>query len=214
MADTPYEGIEDVEVRNHSSRVIPLWVNGRPAYKLAISPSELDFGNGTVGITSQPMAIELTNRGFQHIDMQGISITGAEFKIISDLPTRLRIDESVLIQVVFTPITFSESVGTLHVDVGGGITYDIPLKGNGVWNHVAVVDRMLSGLWGFIQRSVQPALVDVGPQLSLSNTSLLFRDQVEVGQQSPIMTVVITNPGNRDLVLGDLLITGDFEIVT
>ena len=208
-----YVGIEDFVVRNHSSRVIPLWVNGRPALKLTLEPKGLDFGGNIVGLPSEPMKLTITNIGFADITFGTARMSNPEFELLVALPEVLKVNESLDLFVVYTPVDYVASTGVLYLDLGGGVVYEVELKGLGSWDHTQAVNTMLLNLWGFLQRSVRPALVTSGPQMSLSNTSVQFADPVEVGAESPEMTVTISNAGNKDLVIGDLLISGDYEII-
>lgn len=208
-----YVGIEDIVVRNHSSRVIPLWVNGRPALMLTLDPKRLDFGGNTIGQPSEPMKLTITNIGFSDITFGTARMSNPEFELLVALPEVLKVNESLDLFVVYTPVDYVASTGVLYLDLGGGVVYEVELKGLGTWDHTKAVESMLLNLWGFIQRSVRPALVTPGPQVSLSNTSVQFADPVEVGAESPVITVTISNAGNEDLVIGDLLISGDYEII-
>lgn len=213
MTEIEYTGINDVVVRNHSSRVIPLWVNGKPPFRLVVSPTELAFGGHTIGVPSEPMMVILTNDGFNPLPIVSVVLEGKNYSLTGTVPKVVPVGFSVSLGVVFTPEDFFESLGTLTVDLGDNGKHVIPLTGAGAWDHTKAVDSMIAGLWAFIKRTVRPALTNDGPILSLSSSAVVFREGVEVGEQSEIMTITISNTGNRDLEIGDLLITGDFEIL-
>lgn len=85
---------------------------------------------------------------------------------------------------------------------------------SGNWNHIADINGMLNSLWGFLQRSVRPALNgESGPSLSVPTTSVVFASQVDVGKESEIYNLVLTNTGDAELVLTDPIVDGDFKIV-
>ena len=118
----------------------------------------------------------------------------------------------MILPVSFQPNSYGLLAAILKVDAGIGGTYQFRLLGQGVWDHVGAVTDMLNNLWDFLQRSVQPAIVDSGPLLSLSNTSVDFTE-VNVDSSSNIFTYTITNAGNQPLIIDDISISGDFEIV-
>ena len=197
---------------NHSSREIPLWQKGKPPYGLTIPKEQLFFGGLVLGM-SKTNNLELINTGIKPLEISSITLNGAGFRLPTDLPKIIYPGKSVILPVSFQPMSYGLLAAILKVDAGIGGTYQFRLLGQGVWDHVAAVTDMLDGLWEFLQRSVQPAIVSTGPALSLSNTSVEFTTDVTVDSQSDIMTYTISNAGNQPLIIDNLSISGDFEIV-
>ena len=196
---------------NHSSREIPLWQKGKPPYGLTIPKEQLYFGGLVLGL-SKTNNLELTNTGIKPLEIRSITLNGAGFSLPEDLPTIVYPDRSAILPVTLQPQSYGMLAAILRVDAGIGGTYQFHLLGQGVWDHVNAVTDMLNNLWGFLQRSVQPAIVSSGPALSLSNTSVDFIE-VDVDSSSSIHTYTISNAGNQPLIIDDISISGDFEIV-
>lgn len=194
---------------NHSSRV---FVN---SLGISVLPTLLTFPSITVNQESEEQSSVVRNSGIRNLTINDISKSG-QFDFTSDCPEVLGPGESCTINVKFVPTIVGAAAGSITVRTNGG-TRQIRLLGNaladsGNWDHIADIDGMLNSLWGFLQRSVQPAIVDSGPLLSLSNTSVDFTE-VNVDSSSNIFTYTITNAGNQPLIIDDISISGDFEIV-
>ena len=196
---------------NHSSREIPLWQKGKPPYGLTIPKEQLFFGSVVFGLV-KTNNLELTNTGIKPLQIRSITLNGAGYVLPEELPKIIYPGKSVILPVSFQPNSYGLLAAILKVDAGIGGTYQFRLLGQGVWDHVGAVTDMLNSLWGFLQRSVQPAIVDSGPSLSLSNTSVDFTE-VNVDSSSNIFIYTITNAGNQPLIIDDISISGDFEIV-
>jgi len=156
--------------------------------------------------------LELTNTGIKPLQISSITLNGAGYTLPEELPKIIYPGKSVILPVSFQPNSYGLLAAILKVDAGIGGTYQFRLLGQGIWDHVGAVTDMLNNLWGFLQRSVQPAIVDSGPLLSLSNTSVDFTE-VNVDSSSNIFTYTITNAGNQPLIIESFSISGDFEIV-
>ena len=197
---------------NHSSREIPLWQKGKPPYSLTVLKEQLYFG-GTVLGRSKTNNLELINTGIKPLQINGITVNGAGYILPQDLPTVIYPGKSVVLPVRFRPMSYGILVATLQVDAGMGGIHKFRLLGQGAWDHVNVVTGMLNNLWGFLQRSVQPAITTNGPILSVSNTSIEFVGTINVGETSDIRTLIISNAGNEPLIIDNLSVSGEFEIV-
>lgn len=198
---------------NHSSRV---FVN---SLGISVLPTLLTFPSITVNQESEEQSSVVRNSGIRDLTISDISKSG-QFDFTSDCPEVLGPGESCTINVKFVPTIVGAAAGSITVRTNGG-TRQIRLLGNaladsGNWDHIADIDGMLNSLWGFLQRSVRPALkgeVVSGPSLSVPTTSVVFASQVDVGEESEIYTLVLTNTGDAELVLTDPIVDGDFEIV-
>ena len=190
----------------------------RKAYDLTFTPPSAIFPDTPVWTISDPIVFKVTNSGWMDIPILGISVSGP-YQVLAVVPSSLAPGESLSVEVRQKPLDLGVLSGHLMVDTGtkaGGV-YRATLSGQGaenpdVWDHTADVDAMLAGLWGFLQRSVQPAIVTSGPLLSLSNTSVDFTE-VNVDSSSDIHAYTITNAGNQPLIIDDISISGDFETV-
>lgn len=198
---------------NHSSRV---FLN---SLGISVLPTLLTFPSITVNQESEEQSSVVRNSGIRDLTISDISKSG-QFDFTSDCPEVLGPGESCTINVKFVPTIVGAAAGSITVRTNGG-TRQIRLLGNaladsGNWDHIADIDGMLNSLWGFLQRSVRPALkgeVESGPSLSVPTTSVVFASQVDVGEESEIYTLVLTNTGDAELVLTDPIVDGDFEIV-
>ena len=196
---------------NHSSRV---FVN---SLGISVLPTLLTFPSITVNQESEEQSSVVRNSGIRDLTISDISKSG-QFDFTSDCPEVLGPGESCTINVKFVPTIVGAAAGSITVRTNGG-TRQIRLLGNaladsGNWDHIADIDGMLNSLWGFLQRSVRPALKgESGPSLSVPTTSVVFASQVDVGEESEIYTLVLTNTGDAELVLTDPIVDGDFEIV-
>ena len=197
---------------NHSSREIPLWQKGKAPYGLTIPKELLYFGGMVLGMVKVNQ-VKLINTGIKPLDISEITLNGAGFSIPADYPKIIYPNTSVILPITFQPTEYGLSAAILRIDAGNGGVYQFRLLGQGIWDHVTAVTDMLDGLWEFLQRSVQPAIVSSGPALSLSNTSVEFTTDVTVDSQSDIVTYTISNAGNQPLIIDNLSISGDFEIV-
>jgi len=197
---------------NHSSREIPLWQKGKAPYGLTIPKELLYFGGMVLGMVKVKQ-VELINTGIKPLDISEITLNGTGFSMPADYPKIIYPNTSVILPITFQPTEYGLSAAILRIDAGNGGVYQFRLLGQGIWDHVTAVTDMLDGLWEFLQRSVQPAIVSSGPALSLSNTSVEFTTDVTVDSQSDILTYTISNAGNQPLIIDNLSISGDFEIV-
>ena len=203
---------KDNPLVNHSSREIPLWQKGKGPYGLTIPKELLYFGDIVVGMVKVNQ-VELINIGFKPLYISEITLNGAGYSMPADYPKIIYPNTSVILPITFQPTDYGLSAAILRIDAGNGGVYQFSLLGQGIWDHVTAVTNMLDGLWEFLQRSVQPAIVSTGPALSLSNTSVEFTTDVMVDSQSDIVTYTISNAGNQPLIIDNLSISGDFEIV-
>lgn len=200
--------------REHSSRVIPLWVNGAPPHKLGISPEILDFGGQLLNGQTVPLTIILTNTGFMPLDITSVALVGAAFSMQPVAARTLEPGQILAIPIVFAPTDIGLSQGTLTISIAELGIRTVAIKGTGTWDYIAQVDTAINRLWGFLQRAVRPALTDSGPIISLPNTSIEFATEVPVGDDSELFLYTISNVGSQNVVLDNLQVTGDFVLVT
>lgn len=200
--------------RDHSSRVVPLWVNGSPPLEMSLSEHTLAFGGRLVGTPSEPMVLIITNTGFKPLNIESILIDGDAFSIADFVPRVLEANKILAVPVIYRPPVFGVNYGTLVITTKEGITKQVRLLGAGIWDYVNAVNASIEKLWGFLQRATRPALTTNGPIIDLSNTGVEFKDEVPVGDDSVEFVYVISNAGNQPLIVDNFHVTGDFELVT
>ena len=100
-----------------------------------ISPANLAFGNETVGITSSPQMVTLTNIGNLPFDMNSIQINGAnsaDFGQTNNCPASLAANGNCTINVTFTPTALgNDSASLIVTDSAQGGMQTVPLTGTG-----------------------------------------------------------------------------------
>ena len=101
-----------------------------------VSPSALDFGDQTVGTTSDPQTATITNTGSAELRIFGVGISGpnwGDFAATSTCGSRLAPGGSCTIDVTFTPGARGHRHASLKiVDDGGASPQAVPLAGTGV----------------------------------------------------------------------------------
>jgi hypothetical protein len=88
-----------------------------------LSPRSLAFGNQTVGTTSAPQAVTVTNTGSAAVPITSITFTGpnhAEFAKTKTCGASLAVAASCTISVSFKPTSTGAKKATLNVNAGGG----------------------------------------------------------------------------------------------
>lgn len=216
MAQYPYVPLDQFALENpllnHSSRVIPEWIDGRPQFKLDVSPNPVTFGPVTVDELSPNLVVEVTNNGFDVLTILAMGVD-QPFILGSQPPRKILPGQTIQVLIRILPTDFGLLMGNFNITTSEIGVQKIVMLAQGVWDHVDHTKGMLNGLWEFIKRSVQPPLVTNGPELSLPQPALLFKDPVLVGTASQVMTASISNVGNQPLIISEPVVLGDFEIV-
>jgi len=151
----------------------------------SLSPSSLNFGNQTVGITSSPQNVTLTNNGNINLTISLIQITGTnsgDFNQTNNCPSSLRPNNSCKIGVTFTPTT----TGTRNAAVS--VTDNAPGS----------------------PQSASLTGVGVLPAVTFSPTSLTFPTQL-VFTTSKAQPVKLTNTGAGVLLITKISVTVQFK---
>lgn len=152
---------------------------------MSVSPSWVDFGYVDVGSASDSQAITVVNNGTSDLWINSTDIEGAdatEFShSISCFNEPVVPSGNCRIYVTFSPTSFGTKSATLNISSNNP---DTPL-----------VSVNLGGQ-GFLPAQIQvvPASLDFG--------------QVSVGSISSPRTVIVSNVGGEDLVLGTVTING------
>jgi hypothetical protein len=102
----------------------------------SFSPTSVRFSGQTVGTTSAPKVVTLTNASaVATLSITGITITGAnpgDFARTTSCGSSLSSRQSCTISVTFTPTTTGTRIANLSVsDNGGGSPQNVPLSGTG-----------------------------------------------------------------------------------
>ncbi len=102
---------------------------------VSVSPSSLNFGNQTVGTTSAPQTVTVTNDGTTSINIAKISFAGGDpgdFAQTNNCGASLGASSSCAINVTFTPHAKGARFSTLGIyDNGGGSPQAVPVSGTG-----------------------------------------------------------------------------------
>jgi methionine-rich copper-binding protein CopC len=151
----------------------------------SLSPGSLNFGNQTLGITSSPQNVTLTNSGNINLTISLIQITGTnsgDFNQTNNCPSSLSPNNSCQIGVTYTPT----ATGTRNAAVS--ITDNAPNS----------------------PQSVSLTGVGVSPAVTFSPTSLTFLTRL-VFTTSPAQKVTLTNSGEGILTIKHISATGPFK---
>jgi hypothetical protein len=102
---------------------------------ISLSPTILNFGSVTVGTSSSPQTITLTNTDSVAIGINGVSITGvakADYSQTNTCGTSVAKGASCTISVTFKPTTTGQRSAKVSIaDVGGGSPQTVQLSGTG-----------------------------------------------------------------------------------
>jgi uncharacterized repeat protein (TIGR03803 family) len=143
---------------------------------VSLSPTSLNFGSETLGVTSAPQTVTLTNVGNLTLTISAIGITGtnnSEFQQSNNCPGSVPANGSCTISVTFTPSQLGSANAVLAV------TDNAPGSPQGV------------ALTGIIGSSAG---------VSFSPTTLTFPAQY-VGTSGLPQTLTVTNIGNATLTI-------------
>ena len=137
---------------------------------VVLAPSRLTFlVLRTVGTTSLPHTVKLTNTGSAALDITGITLTGpdpGDFTQSNNCPPTVALGASCLITITFTPTTQGVRTASVSItDSAAGSPQTVPLKGRGTF-------------------------------FEWSPRSMYMGDQ-PVGTSSPARTVTLSNAGPR-----------------
>ncbi|MGH9804345.1 MAG: choice-of-anchor D domain-containing protein, partial [Candidatus Acidiferrales bacterium] len=145
---------------------------------LAANPTSLDFAGQTVGTSSPPQTVRLTNAGNADLVLQAIKVSPTTFGVAGPpLPITLAPAGSVDYAVTFSPSAAQFYLGSASFDTNSPASpTNLPLAGTGITDSIA---------------------------LSVLPSSLSFGSQT-VGTTSGEMTVTLANAGASPIALSDL----------
>jgi hypothetical protein len=151
----------------------------------SLSPTSLYFGNQTVGITSSPQKVTLTNNGNINLTISLIQITGTnsgDFNQTNNCPSSLSPSTSCQISVTFAPTaTGTRKAAVSITDNAPDSPQSVPLTG-----------------------------VGVVPAVMLSPKSLTFPTRL-IFTTSRAQPVKLTNTGVGILLIAKISVTGPFH---
>jgi hypothetical protein len=155
------------------------------APQAVLNPITLSFGNVTADSTSAAQTVTLSNTGTSALSITGIGITGAnpgQYTQTSNCGISLAPGANCNISVAFRPSAAASYSALLSVaDNATGSPQTVNLAGTGV----------------------APAL----PQAVLNPTSLSFGN-TNTGSIATAQTIMLSNPGNAALTIGEISVTG------
>jgi len=88
---------------------------------IGVSPGSLDFGGQSMGTTSPPKAVTVTNTGTGSLTISGIAVT-SQFSQTNDCGGALAAGASCIVQVAFTPAIDSGAALNSATAVSGSLT--------------------------------------------------------------------------------------------
>lgn len=162
---------------------VDLQGNGTQA-ELNIAPSPLDFGDQSVGATSDPQALTLSNAGTAILNISEITLATDPFAVSGGTcgasPLSIDAGDSCTIEYNFTPIIAGDVTQTVTVtsDAPSG-TDSVDLQGNGIQGEL----------------SVAPSPLDFGDQL--------------VGTSSDPQVLTLSNTGNDVVNVSEVTLAAD-----
>ena len=130
----PTTGKIKEKILNPAILIALLLLFGTPAHaNVTASPATVNFGNQTVGTTSAPIAVRMTNNSKRKATISSASVSGAQFFYSGpSLPITLNSGGSLTVSVTFSPAAAQSYAGTLVFTHSNGSTTLVALSGSGV----------------------------------------------------------------------------------
>jgi hypothetical protein len=104
---------------------------------VSLSPTSLNFGNQTVGISSAPQTVMLQNIGNINLAIRSIQVAGTnkgDFAQTNNCPSSLSPNNTCNIRATFTPATTGTRDATVTIkDNAPGSRQSVPLTGVGFY---------------------------------------------------------------------------------
>ena len=181
VGDFNLDGRPDLVVSNSEDNTVSILLQS-PATTL--SSTALAFGSQTIGSTSAPQSIVLTNSGSANLAISSIALIGTntnQFGETNNCPSTLLGGGSCTISVTFSPTINSTVTANVSItDNAKGSPQTVSLLGTGASSAV-----------------------------TLSPSSLTFSSQA-VGTTSSSQNVTLTNTGSVTLAITSISATGNF----
>jgi hypothetical protein len=187
---------------------------------VTLSPTNLSFGNQTVGIASSPLVTTLTNNGNLPLSIASIQVTGADssdFGQTNNCPSSLPPNISCKISVTLTPSpTGNRSAAVSVTDNAPGSPQSVPLTGVGTPPSVTLSPASLTFVPQVIGTTSPPQTVQLSASYAISITSIetsaQFGQTNNCGKGLPpggecqillTLTPTATGPQNGTLTIND-----------
>lgn len=181
--------------------LVPVPVVEQPAGRpLASGISATDFGEIPTGAGSPPVFYTLRNTGNAPFELLEITTSGAEAEDFA-------VDQSGTAGLVLPGETTTFSV-TFRPRAGGSRAATLSLEGDGGYEHVVPLSGIGTGSAIVVEGPGETPLADGG--------ALPDFGTVERGDQSPLTTVTLRNPGTYPLLVSGIMVesghSGDFVV--
>jgi uncharacterized repeat protein (TIGR03803 family) len=152
----------------------------RPGPTAGLAPSSLDFSAISIGASSAPQTVTITNTGVASLVVGAVTTSAADFIAAPSCPPAIDPGGTCTISVRFAPTVRGVQTATLQiVDNAPGSPHHVTLSGRGI------------GV----------------PAVTLAPSTLTFGGQ-SLGTTSAPQTVTLTNAGNDDLSISSFAIAG------
>jgi len=141
VGDFNNDGFLDLAVANSNSNTISIMrQNGTGGPAVSFNPTNLSFSVVTIGSSSSPKGVVMTNSGSAVLNISGIATTTADYSQTNDCGTSLSAGASCTITVTFTPTQSGLLNSTVAVtDNAPGSPHTVPLTGRGTFLRVSPV---------------------------------------------------------------------------
>jgi hypothetical protein len=156
-----------------------------------LTPLSLTFSSQTIGTSSAPQRITLTNNGDQAVQTIGVQSSNTDFTANNTCGTTLAGHSSCAILVSFVPSIIGSDNGSLTVS-------DIINQGSSSTTHAQTVALAGTGVAPVGIASASPLTLGFG--------------YYAVGKISPAQTITVTNNGTSTITGIETSITGDFAV--
>jgi Abnormal spindle-like microcephaly-assoc'd, ASPM-SPD-2-Hydin len=118
-----------------SPHTVALSGTGASAPAVGLSPSSLTFASTTVGQSSAPQSVTVSNTGSGSLTISSIGVSGAsagDFGQTNNCPGSLAAGASCTVSVTFTPTASgARNASVVIADNAGGSPHSVPLSGTG-----------------------------------------------------------------------------------
>lgn len=169
-----------------TGNVLMTSLSGTSAAAQAIAswaPTSKAFGSISVGASSAPSVIMLSNTGTAVMNISALVATG-QFQIVGTVPTSIEPGQSAPISVRFSPTTAGAKAGGLILTSNATGPNSVTLSGTGISTTQAIS--------------------------SMTPSSLAFGNQT-TGQESAAQVITLANTGTRAMAITSIAASGQFS---
>lgn len=181
---------ETIQINDNTSaspHILYLFGSGaNTAPAVSLSPASLTFASQTIGTTSAPQTLTLSNTGTASLNLNSIALTGtnpSDFAQTNTCGSSVAAGASCQISVTFTPSATGTRTASVSVtDNASGSPHTSSLTGTGA---------------------------AAAPSVTLSPSKLIFPTQL-IGTTSPAKTITLTNTGGSALAITSIAASAAF----